>query len=146
MFLISCGFLKVFTKHFSLIEIFRIIQKTLFLEFSNCKIPQIFPGVLPPTIFPQYAYYQYLKYISWLRTSRIYEEINIAKVIHSSKKLFCYVGQICNLVQEFNGLVSKRVDRKISPFYFIKITSFYNLFFFSSAIVARQFYTCFNLI
>jgi hypothetical protein len=29
------------------------------------------------------------------------------------------VGQICNLVSEFNGLVSKRVDRKISPFYFL---------------------------
>jgi len=40
------------------------------------------------------------------------------KVIHSLKKLFCYVAHICNLVQEFNGLVSKRVDRKVSPFYF----------------------------
>ena len=46
----------------------------------------------------------------------IYEEINIARVIHSGKNLFCNVGHICNLVQEFNGLVSKRVDRKISPF------------------------------
>jgi len=40
------------------------------------------------------------------------------KVIHSGKNLFCYVAHICNLVQEFNGLVSKRVDREISPFYF----------------------------
>jgi hypothetical protein len=44
-------------------------------------------------------------------------QIIAVKVIHSSKKLFCNVAQICNLVQEFNGLVSKRVDRKISPFY-----------------------------
>jgi len=53
----------------------------------------------------------------------------IAKVIHSSKNLFCNVGHICNLVQEFNGLVSKRVDRKVSPFYFIKIASFHQRVF-----------------
>jgi len=35
----------------------------------------------------------------------------LLKVIHRVKKLFCYVAHICNLVQEFNGLVSKRVDR-----------------------------------
>jgi hypothetical protein len=29
------------------------------------------------------------------------------KVIHTLKNLFCYVVLICNLVQEFNGLVSK---------------------------------------
>jgi len=29
------------------------------------------------------------------------------KIIHSIKNLFCYVALICNLVQEFNGLVSK---------------------------------------
>jgi hypothetical protein len=29
------------------------------------------------------------------------------KVIHTPKNLFCYVALICNLVQEFNGLVSK---------------------------------------
>ena len=29
------------------------------------------------------------------------------KVIHTIKNLFCYVALICNLVQEFNGLVSK---------------------------------------
>ena len=29
------------------------------------------------------------------------------KVIHTVKNLFCYVALICNLVQEFNGLVSK---------------------------------------
>ena len=27
--------------------------------------------------------------------------------IHTPKNLFCYVALICNLVQEFNGLVSK---------------------------------------
>jgi hypothetical protein len=34
----------------------------------------------------------------------IFEDL---KVIHSIKNLFCYVVLICNLVQEFNGLVSK---------------------------------------
>lgn len=29
------------------------------------------------------------------------------KVIHTPKKLFCNVMLICNLVPEFNGLVSK---------------------------------------
>lgn len=42
------------------------------------------------------------------------------QVMHSIKKLFCNVMQICNLVQEFNGLVSKGVNRKIGPFYFQK--------------------------
>jgi hypothetical protein len=37
--------------------------------------------------------------------------------MHIAKKLFCKVAQNCNLVSEFNGLVSKRVGRKISPFY-----------------------------
>ena len=30
-----------------------------------------------------------------------------SKVIHTAKNLFCNVALICNLVQEFNGLVSK---------------------------------------
>lgn len=34
----------------------------------------------------------------------------------------------CNLVPEFNGLVSKRVNRKIGPFYFL-INLFSNYFF-----------------
>jgi hypothetical protein len=31
----------------------------------------------------------------------------IGEFIHRTKNLFCYVALICNLVQEFNGLVSK---------------------------------------
>ena len=38
------------------------------------------------------------------------------------KKLFCKVAHICNLVQEFNGLVSKGVNRKIGPFYLLENT------------------------
>ncbi len=45
------------------------------------------------------------------------------KVIHSPENLFCNVGHICNLVQEFNGLVSKGVNRKIGPFYILRKTS-----------------------
>ena len=33
--------------------------------------------------------------------------IECFKIMHSTKNLFCYVIRICNLVQEFNGLVSK---------------------------------------
>jgi hypothetical protein len=39
------------------------------------------------------------------------------KVIHRKKNLFCSVSHICNLVQEFNGLVSKGVNLSIDPFY-----------------------------
>ena len=35
------------------------------------------------------------------------DKTNDFKVIHRAKNLFCYVALICNLVQEFNGLVSK---------------------------------------
>ena len=52
------------------------------------------------------------------RTHEVPRPRIIAKVIHSGKNLFCNVGHICNLVQEFNGLVSKRVNQKIGPFYF----------------------------
>ena len=31
----------------------------------------------------------------------------LKKNIHRNENLFCYVIRICNLVQEFNGLVSK---------------------------------------
>lgn len=49
------------------------------------------------------------------------------KVIHSNKKLFCKVMQNCNLVQEFNGLVSKRVNQKIGPFYFNLTAAFFSV-------------------
>lgn len=48
----------------------------------------------------------------------------ILLIIHRRKKLFCKVTHICNLVQEFNGLVSKRVNRRIGPFYFYKLLKF----------------------
>ena len=40
----------------------------------------------------------------WERFGGRYEAV---KVIHTVKNLFCNVALICNLVQEFNGLVSK---------------------------------------
>ncbi len=40
------------------------------------------------------------------------------KVIHTSKKLFCNVVSICNLVQEFNGLVSIKGPAQVGPFTF----------------------------
>jgi len=56
-----------------------------------------------------------------------------SKVIHRRKNLFCKVTQICNLVQEFNGLVSKRVNQQDWPFLLL-ITcwfAFYNFSLFS---------------
>ena len=63
--------------------------------------------------------------------------------MHSTKNLFCNVTQICNLVQEFNGLVSKGVNRKIGPFY-VQIHSIFifltpdNLFVFTSNIPGKK--------
>jgi hypothetical protein len=39
-----------------------------------------------------------------------------SKVIHTRKNLFCYVVSICNLVQEFNGLVSIKGPAQVGPF------------------------------
>lgn len=44
------------------------------------------------------------------------EKYSIRKVIHRKENIFCNVLQNCNLVPEFNGLVSKGVNRKIGPF------------------------------
>ena len=41
------------------------------------------------------------------------------KVIHTAKKLFCNVTLICNLVQEFNGLVSKGLASKLALLLFV---------------------------
>jgi hypothetical protein len=41
------------------------------------------------------------------------------KVIHTAKKLFCNVTLICNLVQEFNGLVSKGLASKLALLLFL---------------------------
>jgi hypothetical protein len=45
--------------------------------------------------------------------------LQVRKVIHRSKNIFCGVLQNCNLVPEFNGLVSKGVNLKIGPFIMI---------------------------
>jgi len=42
-----------------------------------------------------------------IHLSRNLHELIPLKVINRSKNLFCNVAQICNLVLEFNGLVSK---------------------------------------
>ena len=42
------------------------------------------------------------------------------KLIHIFKKRFFFVGAICNLAIEFNGLVSSRVSRDADPFTFIE--------------------------
>ena len=43
--------------------------------------------------------------------------------MHSTKNLFWNVRHNCNLAIEFNGLVSKGVNRKIGPFYIYRNTS-----------------------
>ena len=44
----------------------------------------------------------------------------LQKLIHISKKRFFFVGAICNLAIEFNGLVSLRVSRNADPFTFME--------------------------
>ena len=51
------------------------------------------------------------------------------KVIHSIKNLFCYVALICNLVQEFNGLVSKGSAAMLTLLLF-RYSSFFPPFFY----------------
>jgi hypothetical protein len=47
------------------------------------------------------------------------------KIMHTVKNLFCYVVLICNLVQEFNGLVSKGSAAMLT------LLLWYHFFFFS---------------
>lgn len=54
--------------------------------------------------------------------------------MHTVKNLFCYVALICNLVQEFNGLVSKGSAAMLT----LLLYNFFLLFF--------QFFYCSNLI
>jgi hypothetical protein len=53
------------------------------------------------------------------------------KIIHSIKNLFCYVALICNLVQEFNGLVSKGSAAMLTLLLF-SFSSFFLPFFYCS--------------
>ena len=48
------------------------------------------------------------------------------KVFNNTKNLFCYVAHYCNLVAEFNGLVSKKGRYFYRPFfiYFYTATFF----------------------
>ena len=64
-----------------------------------------------------------------------------SKVIHTAKKLFCYVGSICNLVQEFNGLVSIKGPAKVGPFTFKK-----NLDFSSEFFLHHFFFSCLEIL
>jgi hypothetical protein len=59
------------------------------------------------------------------------------KLIHIFKKRFFFVGAICNLAIEFNGLVSSRVSRDADPFTFI---DFLFLFFYIFLINKIQFF------
>lgn len=69
----------------------------------------------------------YYSLVNWILQTGDFDFLGL-KVINSSKNLFCYLAQICNLVPEFNGLVSKRVGRKIGPFFFSKIFSLFHPF------------------
>jgi hypothetical protein len=51
------------------------------------------------------------------------------KIIHSIKNLFCYVALICNLVQEFNGLVSKGSAAMLTLLLFSYYPSFPRFFY-----------------
>ena len=47
------------------------------------------------------------------------------KVIHTAKNLFCNVALICNLVQEFNGLVSKGLAITLALLLFRRLSLFF---------------------
>jgi hypothetical protein len=66
------------------------------------------------------------------------------KVIHSRQNIFCYVVHICNLVPEFNGLVSKGVNRKIDPFYVLKIRCLSFIFLMLSLFFFADFFSTFT--
>ena len=74
---------------------------------------------LEKNLFPQHNILIIIELIMYLIQSYLafIESPFWLKVIHRKKNLFCSVSHICNLVQEFNGLVSKGVNRKIDPFY-----------------------------
>ncbi len=61
--------------------------------------------------------------------------------MHRTQKLFCHVARFCNLVVEFNGLVSKQGQQQCWPFYmpvnaaFQRFSSFMDLDFFPLIIV-----------
>ena len=58
----------------------------------------------------------YYNDFGWLlQSTSIDAQVN-SKVIHRKKKLFWNVSQNCNLVSEFNGLVSKGVNQQDWPF------------------------------
>lgn len=43
---------------------------------------------------------------------------SVKKVFNKPEKLFCTVGAICNLVEEFNGLVSTKGSASAGPLVF----------------------------
>lgn len=45
------------------------------------------------------------------------------KVFNKAEKLFCTVGAICNLVEEFNGLVSTKGSASAGPLVFYRVLS-----------------------
>ncbi len=54
------------------------------------------------------------------------------KVIHSDKNNFWKVGHICNLVSEFNGLVSNGVSILADPFSFLSVLLLLIISFFQT--------------
>lgn len=48
--------------------------------------------------------------------------------MHRTQKLFCHVARFCNLVVEFNGLVSKQGQQQCWPFYMPATAAFQRFF------------------
>jgi hypothetical protein len=57
------------------------------------------------------------------------------KIMHTIKNLFCYVALICNLVQEFNGLVSKGSAAMLTLLLFSYFTSSSPFFYCSADLI-----------
>lgn len=57
-------------------------------------------------------------YTKWVSKNSTASKSNDPKVFNKRQKLFCTVAAICNLVQEFNGLVSTKGSASAGPLVF----------------------------
>lgn len=69
-------------------------------------------------------------------------------LVHINKKLFCFLRSICNLVLEFNGLVSNKGQRELALLHFAKSEFFQHPFsaiFFNHFVFSLQL-SCFSFL
>ena len=67
-----------------------------------------------------------------------YEQYRILNNYAQRENLFCHLARFCNLVVEFNGLVSKRGQQQCWPFYMPASIAFQRFFVFLFLIFSTQ--------